>query len=421
MRRAPFLFFVVLVSVPRAAWAQGNPVGPEFRVNTYTTDYQFAPVVAVGASGNFVVVWQSDQRGQGVFGQRYASSGVPLGPEFPVNTQTNSQQQFPAVAGSDTSGNFVVVWQATYNGPSGSGDGIFGQRYASSGAPLGPEFRVNTYTTDIQFDPAVAADPTGNFVVVWTTSAQPLPPSNADVFGQRYASSGAPLGSEFRVNTYTTLIQSGPSVVSTGSGDFVVVWQSGFGQDGAEYGVFGQRYASSGAPLGPEFRVNTHTTWQQYRPSVAADFAGDFVVVWYSTYPAPGVFGQRYASSGAPLGPEFRVNTNGVGTYYLTSRLSIGSDSSGNFVVLWNSYGQDGSDAGVFGQRYASSGIPLGPEFRVNTYTTASQIDPSVAADSSGNFVVVWNSYGQDGSSWGVFGQRYSQIVPVELMHFRIE
>ena len=50
---------------------------------------------------------------------------------------------------------------------------------------------------------------------------------------------------------------------------------------------------------------------------------------------------------------------------------SVASDAAGNFVVVWDSADQDGSDVGVFGQRYASSGAPLGPEFRVNTYTTS--------------------------------------------------
>ena len=126
-------------------------------------------------------------------------------------------------------------------------------------------------------------------------------------------------------------------MASDSSGNFVVVWESD-SQDGSSYGVFGQRYASTGAPLGPEFRVNTYTTGHQGHPAVA-------------------------------------------------------SDSSGNFVVVWPSYSQDGSSYGVFGQRYASTGAPLGPEFRVNTYTTNSQSCPAVASDASGNFVVVWTSY----------------------------
>ena len=35
-----------------------------------------------------------------------------------------------------------------------------------------------------------------------------------------------------------------------------------------------------------------------------------------------------------------------------------------------------------------------------------------MAADTAGNFVVVWVSVAQDGSSYGVFGQRYAFIGP---------
>jgi hypothetical protein len=68
-----------------------------------------------------------------------------------------------------------------------------------------------------------------------------------------------------------------------------------------------------------------------------------------------------------------------------------------------------------------SQGAPLVPEFPVNTYTTGFQWYSSVAADGSGDFVVVWRSDQQDGSYPGVLGQRYSEIVPVELTGFRVE
>jgi hypothetical protein len=289
--------------------------------------------------------------------------------------------------------------------------------WAQAGMPLGPEFRVNTYTTNFQYVPAVAADASGNFVVVWSSDLQDG--SGPGVFGQRYDSAGAPLGPEFRVNSYTTIAQRYPDVAADMSGNFVVVWDSN-AQDGSSFGVFGQRYASSGAPLGPEFRVNTYTTNGQLRPSVASDSMGNFVVVWENAEDGAlsGVFGQRYASSGATLGPEFRVNTYTTNGQYIPA---VAADSSGNFVVAWYSLTQDGSDHGVFGQRYASSGAPLGAEFRVNTHTPNNQWRPAVAADSAGNFVIVWHSGYQDGSSYGVFGQRYGQIVPVELMQFGVE
>ena len=415
--RSRLFVAVALMAVPASAWPQGNPVGPEFRVNTFVAGLQGNASVA-DSSGGFVVVWSSgmqDGDDYGVFAQRYAPSGAPLGPEFRVNTLTLAYQGAASVA-TNPSGDFVVVWQS--RGQDGSGFGIFGQRYGSTGTPLGPEFRVNTYTIGYQIEPAIAADPSGNFVVVWTSFGQ-----DGDaygVFGQRYATSGAPLGSEFRVNTYTTADQYAPSVAADGSGNFVVAWHS-FYQDGSLDGVFGQRYEGTGAVLGPEFRVNTYTTNSQWGSSVAADSAGSFLVVWQSfgqDGSNHGIFGQRYDSAGAAVGSEFRVNT-----YTMDDQIrpSVAADSSGNFVVVWEGFGQDGSDFDVFGQRYAASGTSSGPEFRINTYTTIGQSGTAVAADSTGRFVVVWQSYGQDGSSAGVFGQRYNMIVPVELMHFGVE
>ena len=427
MRPIGLLLALVVVSGPTTATPQGDPLGPEFRVNTYTMGYQGSGSVAADSAGNFVVVWTSITPGSGydAFGQRYASSGAVLGPEFRVNTYTTGQQRLPLVA-SDTTGNFVVVWQSL--GQDGSSYGVFGQRFAGSGIPLGPEFRVNTDTSGGegwgQYLPgaAITSDSSGNFVVVWQTFG--LPPPGFDLFGQRFASSGVPLGSQFRVNTFTTNHQGGSldggglAISAAASGNFVVVWQS-YTQDGSSLGVFGQRYAGSGEPLGPEFLVNSFTTAAQAQPTVGADRLGNFVVVWHSVQDGPynyGIFGQRYASSGTPLGSEFRVNTVTTNTQ---SFPSVSADSSGNFVVVWRGY--DGSGTGLLGQRYASSGMPVGPEFRVNTFTPGPQGLGRVASDISGNFVTVWLSLGQDGSSWGVFGQRYNMMVPVELMHLRVE
>jgi len=44
-----------------------------------------------------------------------------------------------------------------------------------------------------------------------------------------------------------------------------------------------------------------------------------------------------------------------------------------------------------------------------------------VASDAAGNFVVGWQSLAQEGSSYGVFGQRYSAIAPVERTRLDVE
>ena len=97
----------------------------------------------------------------------------PIGAEFQVNTYTDRGQHFPAVA-ADPMGNFVVVWQSY-----GSSD-TDSSRLQHPGASattrtdlrVGGEFQVNTYTTDDQRVPSVAIDPAGDFVVVFKASAR---------------------------------------------------------------------------------------------------------------------------------------------------------------------------------------------------------------------------------------------------------
>ena len=75
------------------------------------------------------------------------------------------------------------------------------------------------------------------------------------------------------------------------------------------------------------------------------------------------------------VGSEFQINTYTTGRQ-LTASVGahlVAADASGNFVVVWQSVGQDGSDDGIFGQRYDSEGVVLGSEFQVNSYTTNRQ------------------------------------------------
>jgi len=112
------------------------------------------------------------------------------------------------------------------------------------------------------------------------------------------------------------------------------------------------------------------------------------------------------ACGGAARAAEFQVNQF---TTNHQAYATISHDSSGGFVVAWQSREQDGSgfSGGVFGRRFDSSGSALGAEFQVNQYTTSTQGSPTISHDSSGGFVVAWESNGQDGGSYGVFGRRF--------------
>ncbi|MEQ1670666.1 MAG: hypothetical protein ABL893_07405, partial [Hyphomicrobium sp.] len=51
---------------------------------------------------------------------------------------------------------------------------------------------------------------------------------------------------------------------------------------------------------------------------------------------------------------------------------------------------------------------PIGNDIQVNTTTANDQLYSSVTALADGGFVVTWTSLGQDGSGWGIYGQRYT-------------
>ncbi len=145
--------------------------------------------------------------------------------------------------------------------------------------------------------------------------------------------------------------------------------------------VSGSGSGALGQPVkfGGEFQVNAYTVGEQYQTSVAGDSAGDFVVVWTSNEEDGdrwGVFGQRYDSSGSLHGSPFQVNSY---TTYHQYRSSAAMDADGDFVVAWASLEQDGDHSGIFVRRFDSSGTAQGVELQVNTYTTSSQNYPAVA------------------------------------------
>jgi hypothetical protein len=391
----------VLAALPSVVRAQ-LPVGSEFQVNTYTTNVQWNSWVASDADGNFVVVWASDvQDGSwnGIFGQRFSAAGIALGAEFPINVHTTGNQIDPVVA-SDADGDFVVAWGS--DGPDGSGSGVFGRRFNASGTVRGMEFQINSYTTGFQGRPAVALDAMGNFVVVWSSNGQDG--SGYGVFGQRFDAAGVAQGSEFQVNSYTTYLQGEVAVASDDLGNIFVVWR----RDGPIQGIFGQRYDTGGAAQGSEFRVNP-LSGGGIQPSVASDRVGNFVVAWAGAYDGggSGLRGRRFDASGASLGDDFSINTYTTGHQVMPV---VACDARGNFVVVWISSGQDGSGFGGFGQRFTSVGLPKGTEFQVAPHTMNNQNVPVVASSAAGNFVVVWQD-DYPGSNYNILGQRYGDLV----------
>ncbi len=397
MKRPLNIFLLLYAATGGAVFAEGYLRGPERPISPAAAGPQLNAKVAVREGGDFMVVWSGYGGGYttGIFGRRFDQGGTPLGPSFQISTYTTYSQEVPAVAAGE--GIFFVVWNSYGDG---SSDAVFGRTFDVNG-PLGPPFQVNTYTTGSQFGPSVATDGSGTFIVVWASPGQDG--SSEGIVGRLLDRRGVGLSPEFIVNTYTTGDQQRPAVDMDASGEFVVTWDSA-GLDGSGRGVAARRFNAFGTP-GSEFLVNTYTEGYQLDPSVGIGRFGVVTVTWVSQDQdgsVAGVFGARFDGTDAPIGLEFQVNTYTTETQ---REPSIAVDPAGAFAIVWESYGQDGSDFALSGRRYDSTGASIGGEFAVNTYTTSAQASPAIAADPRGNFVVVWQSYEQDGSDYGVFGQ----------------
>lgn len=166
------------------------------------------------------------------------------------------------------------------------------------------------------------------------------------------------------------------------------------------------------SPIGDQFLVSEAVELADSPPSVAViETSGNFIATWTSfaqtgqDESGQGVYAQRFDAAGMSLGDAFLVNTGFTAGDQRAS--DVATDALGNFVIVWESQDQDGDGAGIYAQRYNSSGTPQGDAFQLNIETEADQSRPTIAMDNDGNFVIAWQSFGQDGDGFGIYARRF--------------
>ncbi|NOT16045.1 MAG: hypothetical protein HOP21_10860 [Methylotenera sp.] len=337
--------------------ATGTPQGSEFLVNLVTLDGQTNPSVAGLEDGGFVIAWEASSAFSGeIIVRRYDAAGNAISNDILVNSTIATKQEAPSVTAL-TDGGFVVSW-TSYNQDHIDGfPGVYLQQYDANGSPTGGEVLVNSNVIETQSASTITALAGGGFVVSWQTAG--VDGDDFSIAAQIFDASGSYYASEFRVNSHTASAQTQPSIAALADGGFVVSWDS-YAQDGDSNGIYAQRFDATGNPLGSEFRVNTYTIAHQYQPSIAALTDGGFVVSWTSLQDGSvyGVYAQRYDAAGVAQGAEFQVNTYISDWQY---KSTIAGLADGGFVISWESAGQDTPiGAGIYAQRYDAAGNAVG-------------------------------------------------------------
>ncbi len=392
-----------LLPAPLSARAGASSLGDEFRVNSTSTGDQKNPSAAGISGGKFVVVW-AHQELEGpdnwdIYGQIFDSDNNKYGTEFRCNTTTDEDQTAPDLAALDDG--FVAVWLAEHPDYAGSTAVVF-QIFDSSGNKSGSETPVLRWNGVNHTAPAVTALNNNRFMVVWGAG------SGSNLVGKVFTASGDAVGDHFQVSGQSDLNPSDPDAALLGNGNVVVVWRYQGGDDDL-YSVYGQIVdPSSRSRVGGEFRINSYQQDSQLEPAVASLSGGGFVVVWSSfgqDGSGYGIYGQIFDNDGNKRGDEFQANTH---TSEAQQAPRVVGLSGGGFVVTWESLGQVSSGKySIHGQVFDSSGAKQGDEFQVNSDEDNDKDNGAVASLSDNKFLAVWSSDGQDGGDWGVYGRRF--------------
>lgn len=411
-----------------------NPNGTEYSIVGALPGDQVFPDAAISSTGGYVV-WQdnvTDGDGWGISARRLDSTLSGTLSTFRVNQLGAGDQEFPRMA-LLRGGGAAFVWQGGLAG----NQHIYAEFLSPSNTFVTPyDIEVNSFPTNFQVKPAIATLVNSNVVVVWGSYDQAGTNSLQDVYGQILTPGGVKVGGEFLINQFTAYNQRTPAVAATTNGGFVVAWVSeqeriippNFGTNNPNNGVYisassvvnpsvdiyARQFSSTGAPVGNEFLVNTDNSICA-NPSVAAATDGTFTIAWGENNPFTPANGwdiyARSFSNNAVGGPSVRVNTHVYGDQYTPRISSLGID----YLVTWTSLGQDGSREGVYGQYLRTGGALIGTEFLVNTTTSGSQMQPTIASDGVEQFLVVWTSNVGAGSPNGfdLYAQRYANANAV--------
>ncbi|WP_157891241.1 hypothetical protein [Phaeobacter porticola] len=238
-------------------------------------------------------------------------------------------------------GGKLLVW---------SGSGIYGQRYDAMGSEVGQAFQINTTTLSRQWEPEATLLANGRVLVTWEVNDHVQR-------GQIIDPDGTSIGDEFTFGDARYSADNPVTVTSTSDGGFILSWVA---PDSSGHGVFVQRYGADGLALGDPFLANTAQGSSQRDPSIVELADGGFVVAWASpggvwggdgSY---GIFGQIYDANGAPVGMEFHINTEVIGSQKDPELVAM---ADGGFMALW-----EHNETEFRFQHYASDGTVIGTE-----------------------------------------------------------
>lgn len=331
--------------------------GTPFRVNQFRAGPQEKPQVSLLDSGEVVFAWQGGPLNkQHIYARVLNSAHAWAGGDLLISSADHISANVSLA--SLNNGQVVAVY-SSFNQRGLNSMGDIYARFINPAVVAGvqdSEIAVNGVMTFGQRTPAVAAlkGNNGGFVVVWVSENQRFD-SSVDIYGRMFDASGSPVTGEFLVNASTNACAN-PSVAASTDGSFMVGWSEFSGNRRTGWEVKVRSFDASGNG-GAEVQANTYVNRNQVGPRVAA-LAGRYMVVWTSMGQDrfnEAIVGRYFDNAGSALGNEFLVNTTAMSRQVFPT---VAADGANRFLVIWSSFlGGVRNNFDLYAQKFAPQGF----------------------------------------------------------------
>jgi len=212
---------------------------------------------------------------------------------------------------------------------------------------------------------------------------------------------------DFPANTTSTADQYDVAVAGHADGRFVVAWTDASGAAGGGTDVRAMMFGADGSRLPnpqsgtSDFVVHTTTTGTQQQPAVGVSDQGLVLIAWSDDSATGGdtsgwaVRGRLFDFTGTPqvnletgTADDFLINNTPGGSQY---RPSLAANGSVGWGVVWlDDTNLDGSSTGIVGTLLGAYGDHVMTDVLINTTTSGAQTDPIIAVQPAVGFVVAW-------------------------------
>lgn len=283
------------------------------------------------------------------------------------------------------------------------------------------EIIINNFKENDQREPVIAKISNQNDIaIVWRSDNQVDSISEGDIYLRILSSNFNFIENEILVNQITNGNQKNPQIASNANGKFVIVWSS-YDRSNEEnfYDIKAKLYSGSTSISSNEILVNTFLQNSQTRPQVAMSNEGKFIVVWESWFQdgsERGIYAQMFDEFGNKNGVEFLVNST---TAFSQARPAIKYFNDDRFIISWESWNESEKGYNIFSKIFDPNGNVLKEEFMVNSYTDNYQWFSDIAVYSNNFFDIVWCSWEQDGYDGGIYLRSFNdkyQAISEEIL-----